>query len=86
MMANETIRQINGIAGADNDAVSQEDEAEYTQGITDMLEEGNNQVGSGRQLQGEAAKQPLDEELHNLMIVRRRNRKGDVDRRNQADE
>ncbi|MNT12191.1 hypothetical protein D3C72_1471110 [compost metagenome] len=65
----EAVGEIDGVAGADDDAIGQRDEAPHAQRIADGLEERHDQVGLRRQVHGEARLHPGVDQIPHVARV-----------------
>ena len=82
----EPVRQIDRIAGADDDAEGERDESPHAERIGHGLEERHDEVGLGTQIDVEAAAHPCGQQSQELRVVRRGHRERKVDRGDQADQ
>ncbi len=81
----EAVGEVHGIARSDDHEVRQQHEAEHAERIGDVLEERHDQVGARRQVDVEAAGEPLPHQHPDLVGRRRGDREREIERGGQAD-
>ena len=64
----ESVSQIHGIARTHDHQVGEDDKTEHTQGVADLLEEGQQQAGLRRQADIKTRLNPIHEQLEHAQV------------------
>ena len=82
----EPVGEVDGIAGAHDDQVGQDDEAQHAQWVAHLFEEGQLQARLGRQIQRETRLHPAHKQLQHLGVGAFRNAERQVQGRHQPND